>query len=81
MLTHAQIESKSQAVNQVLDFMHQRRLSPDDLINLGGAELKSKSAAIRAKANSVDKCWSLMASLGIKHVDLEPAGQSLDKAA
>jgi len=80
MLTRAQIESRTCAVNQILDFMDQRRLSLDDLIGFGGAELKSKNPVVRDKANGVDKCWSLMASLGIKYADLEPDGQSPNKS-
>jgi hypothetical protein len=60
-----------QAVVEILDFMRKRGLTLDDLIEVGGAELKSANPKTREKARRVEKCWSLMAKLGVKFTDLE----------
>jgi len=59
------------AVVEILDFMCRHGLTLDDLIEFGGAELKSTNSKTREKARRVDKCWSLMAQLSVKFADLE----------
>jgi hypothetical protein len=79
MLTRAQIETRTHAIDQVSEFLDQRpRLSVEDLIEIGGEDLrKSVPAKLRAKALRVERCWSLMASLGVKYADLESSNHPI----
>jgi hypothetical protein len=56
---------------RVFEFMAKRKLELEDLLNHGGAELKSPDAKIAEKARRVEKCWELMAQLSLDFVHLE----------
>lgn len=60
-----------EALEQIAAFMSKHKLGEDDLVNYGGAELKSPNQRIQRRARSVEKCWELMARLGVKAVDLD----------
>jgi len=62
-----------QAVVEILDFMHKRGLSLDDLIEVGGEDLKSSNPKRVEKARHVEKCWALMARLSVRFADLKQA--------
>jgi hypothetical protein len=67
----AQIREHTQAVAEVREYMRQRRLAVADLVEIGGEDLRSSNPALAGKARLVERCWALMARLGVKHVDLE----------
>ena len=48
----------------VFDFMRERRITLDDLINVGGEDKSPK-------ARKVEDAWALMARLGVVFADLE----------
>jgi hypothetical protein len=78
-MSATQIRQHQQHVDQVLEFMRRRGLSVDDLVEYGGEDFKSSNSRRVEKAGRVEKCWALMAWLGVNHVDLpEAAGQSPD---
>lgn len=55
--------SKAVGVTKVTEFMRKQRLTLADLTEYGGEDFADPS---RAKmAHSVDKCWALMAQLGL----------------
>ena len=62
-----------QAVVEVLDLMRKRGLSLDDLIQVGGEDLKSSNPKRVEKARHVEKAWASMARLSVKFADLEQA--------
>jgi hypothetical protein len=64
-------QKQRQAVVEILDFMRSRDLALDDLIQIGGEDLKSSNPKCAEKARRVSKCWELMARLSIKFADLE----------
>jgi hypothetical protein len=64
------------AAAQVAEFMHKKNLTLDDLINFGGAELKSSNQTVAGKARCVESCWALMARLGVQYADFEQNEQS-----
>ena len=66
-----------QAVVEIFDFMRKRGLAPDDLIQIGGEDLKSSNSKRVEKARRVEKCWSLMAQLSVRFADLEQAPGNL----
>jgi hypothetical protein len=47
----------------------------NDLIQIGGEDLKALNPKRVEKARRVEKCWSLMARLSVKFADLEAASQ------
>ena len=51
----------------VFDFMRERRITLDDLINVGGED---KSPKVR----KVEDAWALMARLGVVFADLDGHG-------
>jgi hypothetical protein len=57
------------AVAEVFAFMKKHRISPADLTEIGGEDLRSPRT--RAKARDVESAWELMARLGLKYSDLE----------
>jgi hypothetical protein len=59
------------AANQVAEYMRKKKLALDDLINVGGEDLKSSDRARAEKARRVSKCWELMAGLGVKFAHIE----------
>jgi hypothetical protein len=71
-----------QAVVEIFDCMAKRGVGLDDLIQVGGEDLKSSSPKHVEKAVRVAKCWSLMARLSVKFADLEQVpGQCSTKPA
>jgi hypothetical protein len=71
MLTLTQQRERARAVEEVLKFMRRRGLSLDDLVEVGGQDFRSTNPKRVEKAHRVEKTWSLMARLGVKHGDLE----------
>ena len=61
------------AMVEILDFMRKCALALNDLIQIGGEDLKSSNPKRVEKARRVEKCWSLMARLSIRFADLEQA--------
>jgi hypothetical protein len=59
------------AANRVAEFMRNKKLTLDDLANIGGAELKSSDRKLAEKARRVEACWALMARLGAKFAHIE----------
>src|SRR5262249_36760069 len=57
-------------VEQVFEYMRARKLSLDDLIEIGGEDLRSPKPAIVSRARAVERCWELLARLGLKYADL-----------
>jgi hypothetical protein len=67
-------------VDHVLELVRRLGLSPADLTAYGAEDLRSANPARAGKARCVEKCWALMARLGVKYIDLpDTAGQSPDK--
>jgi hypothetical protein len=64
------------AAGRVAEFMRKKKLMLDDLINVGGAELRSPNSKLADKARRVSKCWELMARLEVKFADIEHFEQS-----
>jgi hypothetical protein len=69
--TAAQIREHTQAVAEVREYMRRSRLTLEDLVEIGGEDLRARDPKRRRKALHVEKCWALMARLHIKHIDLE----------
>ena len=65
-------KAKAAAVIEVFAFVEKCGLTIENLIEVGGEDLKSDQVTIE-KVKSVEKSWSLMAKLGVKYVDLEDA--------
>jgi hypothetical protein len=68
--------AKAIAVAQTVAFLNKRKVVLDDLIGVGGEDLKSADPRRAEKARHVEKCWSLMAKLGVKFVDIEQSEQA-----
>jgi hypothetical protein len=78
------VQARQQAhqLEQVLELMRRFRVTPDDLVEAGGQDLPSKGFAPPApgtpegrraeKAHRVERCWALMARLGVTHMALAP---------
>jgi hypothetical protein len=64
--------ARAEAVAQVFDYLHRSRIVLDDL-EIGGANLKSSNIILRERARRVEKCWSLMARLGVAFAELVDA--------
>jgi hypothetical protein len=64
------------AVNEVADFMRKKKLTLDDLTNIGGEDLKSPDKGMAGKARCVENTWELMARLGVKYADIEHSEES-----
>jgi hypothetical protein len=58
------------AVGEVLRFMKENKLDESDLVNYGGEDFNSPDQRRRRKAHRVEKCWELMARLGVKAANL-----------
>src|SRR5258708_38536563 len=67
----AQRQELEQYVGAVRTFMRKHALVLADLTGVGGKDLNSPDPDIAQEARSVEKCWELMAKLGLKHIDLE----------
>ena len=72
-MTSAIPQKPRQAVIEILDFMRKHGLALDDLTAYGGEDLKSPDKGRAGKARHVGKTWALMAHLGMKYADLDPA--------
>jgi hypothetical protein len=66
---------------QVFDFTAKTGLGLADLIEVGGEDLESSNPRKVEKAKRVEKCWSLMAKLGVKYADLENSPLRTSRAA
>ena len=73
MISAADRARHAQAVAEIFTFMRKRRLALEDLIEYGGAELKSSNPKTRETARHVEKCWALMARLSVNYAHLEQA--------
>jgi hypothetical protein len=70
------------AVIEIFDSMARRGLALDDLIQIGGEDLRPPNPKRVEKARHVEKVWALMARLSVKFAELEQApGQSPAKPA
>jgi hypothetical protein len=69
----AVLQKPRQAIVEILDFMRSRDLALNDLIQIGGEDLKSSNPKCAEKAHRVSKCSELMARLSVKFADLEQA--------
>jgi hypothetical protein len=69
----AQVKAHIAAMIEVQTFMHKCGLTFADLIDVGGAELKSSNPKTREKAHRVERCWALMARLHVRYAHLETA--------
>jgi hypothetical protein len=70
------------AVIEIFDSMARRGLALDDLIQIGGEDLRPPNPKRVEKARHVEKVWALMARLLVKFAELEQApGQSPTKPA
>jgi hypothetical protein len=76
-MSSARDRERAAKIAEVLAFAGRHRVSLDDLVNVGGEDLKASNAARAEKARRVDKTWSLMARLGI-NIRVRP---SLDNVA
>ena len=56
---------------EVFDFMTKKGLALADLIEASGDDLKSTNPRKVEKTKRVEKCWALMAKLGVKFADVE----------
>jgi hypothetical protein len=65
------MQAKPAPVGEMFDFMAKTGLTLADLVEVGGADLKSANPRMAEKAKRTEKCWSLMAQLGVKYADLE----------
>jgi hypothetical protein len=70
MRSASQEREHAQAVDHVREFMRRHRLSLDDLVEIGGQDFHSPDSKRVEKARRVERCWALMAQLGVKHTDL-----------
>jgi hypothetical protein len=59
----------ARTVQEVLEFLERYRLTPQDLVEIGGEDLRPGSK-LRGKAHRVEKCWEMMARLGVKHAEI-----------
>jgi hypothetical protein len=62
-----------QAVVEIFDLMRKCGLALNDLIQIGGEDLKSSNPKHVETARRVEKCWELMTRLSVKFADLEQA--------
>jgi hypothetical protein len=65
--------AKAAAVAQVFAYLHRHRIALDDLIDIGGDELKAPNAVRRECARRVEQCWSLIARLRVDFAALTGA--------
>src|SRR5262245_2360037 len=60
-------------IEQVLALMSRLKISLENLVEVGGEDLKSSDPGRAGKARCVERGWALMARLGVKHSGLESA--------
>ena len=70
-------QKPSAAVVEILDFMHTRGLTLDDLIQTQYEDPKKSGPKRVEKSRRVAKYWDLMARLSVKFADLEQAPQPI----
>ena len=75
MISAADRTRHAQAVAEIFDLMGKYGLTLDDLIQIGGADLKSPNPKRAEKARRVSKCWESMARLSVNFADLEARGE------
>jgi hypothetical protein len=68
---------QTQAVGEIFNLIRRYGLALDDLVQIGGEDLKSSNPKRVEKARRVEKCWSLMARLSVRFADLEQAPGNL----
>jgi hypothetical protein len=73
MISAADRARQAQTVAEIFDLMRKYGLALDDLIQIGGQDLKSPNPKQVAKAHHVEKTWALKARLSVKFADLEQA--------
>jgi hypothetical protein len=71
MLTAAQTREQTIAVERAFDYMRRHRVTLADLIEVGGADLKSRDSKRAEQARRVGKTWELIAQLGLTYTALE----------
>jgi hypothetical protein len=59
------------AASKVAEFMREKKLTLGDLVDIGGAELRSSNSRTADKARRVSRCWELMAGLELKFAHIE----------
>jgi hypothetical protein len=64
------------AANRVVELMRKKKLTLDDLVSVGGGDLRSSDRGRVDKARRVSRCWEVMAGLGVKFADIEHFEQS-----
>ena len=62
---------KATTAAEVFVFMKKHGLTLEDLIEIGGEDLKSPNPKKVEKAKRVEKCWALMARLSVSYANLE----------
>jgi hypothetical protein len=70
-MNFAQTKELDRAAEQVRAFMRKRKITVEDLINIGGEDLQSPDFNKAERARHVGQCWQLMARLSIHFADLE----------
>jgi hypothetical protein len=77
MSTAAERAKVEADVAEVFAYLKRYGITRDELINIGSEDLNSPDVGLVAKAQRVEKCWSLVAELKLVFADLEgAAGQS-----
>jgi hypothetical protein len=71
METARQMRELAQHVDQIHAFMRQRGLSLGDLTEIGGEDLRSSNSRRVEKARRIERCWALMAQIGVKCDELQ----------
>ena len=71
------MKERALAVAQVSHFMERTGLVLADLIDVGGEDFASSNLIRAEKARRVERCWSLMARLGVKYAYLANSPQPL----
>jgi hypothetical protein len=72
MLTATQSREQNAAAAEVFAHMRKNKLALANLIEIGGEDLKSP------KVRHVERCWALIARLGITYAVLETLLTALD---
>jgi hypothetical protein len=66
----AQIKEHERATAEVRSFMHRRKITTADLIEVGGEDLSSPNFSKVERARHVEQCWQMMARLAVSFLDL-----------
>jgi hypothetical protein len=76
MLTAAQAREQAAAVKHVFEFLRRHGLALADLIEVGGEDLKSPNPKCVERARRVERCWTLIARLGLAFATLESSSHA-----